>query len=148
MSSVKKIFCLRSQDKIAPKFSHLSNITHCPFNTSPHKEISRLRSKKFNKETVFLSIKYILCFQILKRVSPSVHLFRFKNTAVKGHSQFIQVNLQGHFHHVSHSRMTRPHGRCGIVIFLLRCRDCSQSVATNRSLTTTKKLYQAAGSWS
>jgi hypothetical protein len=56
MSQVKKISCLRSQDKKAQKFSHLINITRCPFNTSPQKEISHLRSNKFDNETIFLPI--------------------------------------------------------------------------------------------
>jgi hypothetical protein len=53
---VKKISCLRSQDKKAPKFSHLINITGCPFNTSLLKKISRLRSNKFQDETIFLPV--------------------------------------------------------------------------------------------
>jgi hypothetical protein len=66
MSPVKKISHLRSQDKKAPEFSHLINMTHCPFNTSLHKEISCLRSNKFDDGTIFLPIQYIFCFKILK----------------------------------------------------------------------------------
>jgi hypothetical protein len=52
---VKEISCLRSQDKKAPKLSHLINITGYPFNTLPHKKISHLRSNKFRDE-IFLPI--------------------------------------------------------------------------------------------
>jgi hypothetical protein len=47
---------LRSQDKKAPKFTHLINITHRTFNTPLHKKISRLRSNTFDNETIFLPI--------------------------------------------------------------------------------------------
>jgi hypothetical protein len=54
---------------------------------------------------------------------------------------------QGHIHHVSHSTMMQPHGGRGGVIFLPRCRNCSESLPTNQSLVmTTEKLYPLAGS--
>jgi hypothetical protein len=53
MSPVKKISRLRSQDKKAPKFSHLINIKHCPYNTSPHTEISRLTNNKLSTKQFF-----------------------------------------------------------------------------------------------
>jgi hypothetical protein len=52
-SLVKKIPRLRSQDKKAPKFSHLINITGHAFNTAPHRKISRLRSNKCHDEIIF-----------------------------------------------------------------------------------------------
>jgi hypothetical protein len=82
MSHVKIISCLRSRDKKAPKFSHLINITGYPFNTSPHKNISRLRSNKFHDETIFLPVKCIFCFKILRNF-PSFHLFCVQNAAFK-----------------------------------------------------------------
>jgi hypothetical protein len=45
-SLVKMLSHPRNQDKKAPKFSHLINITHCTFNISLHKKISCLRSNK------------------------------------------------------------------------------------------------------
>jgi hypothetical protein len=57
---------LRSQDKKAPEFSHLINITHCPFNTSQHKRISSLRSNKFDDETIFFTHLIHFLFQNLK----------------------------------------------------------------------------------
>jgi hypothetical protein len=65
-SPVKKISCLRSQDIKAPKFSHLINITGCPFNTSPHKKICHLRSNKFDDETIFFTDLIHFLFQNLK----------------------------------------------------------------------------------
>jgi aminoglycoside phosphotransferase len=55
-SLVKMFPCLSSQDKKSTKILHLINITRCPFNTSLHKEISHLRSNKFDNETIFLPI--------------------------------------------------------------------------------------------
>jgi hypothetical protein len=54
-SPVKKISHLRSQDKKAPKLSHLIEITGYPFNTSPRTELSRLGSNKFHDETIFFT---------------------------------------------------------------------------------------------
>jgi hypothetical protein len=62
-----------------------------------------------------------------KRISPTFHSFRVENAAFKWRGQFIEVNLQGHFPHVSHSGMAQPHGQRGGVIFLLQCTDCIQS---------------------
>jgi hypothetical protein len=63
---VKKISQLRSQDKKAPKFFHLINITGYPFNTSPHKKISRLRRNKFHDKTIFFIHLIPFLFQNLK----------------------------------------------------------------------------------
>jgi hypothetical protein len=65
MSPVKKIPCLRSQNKKA-KFFHLISITCCPFNTSLHKEVSRLKSNKFDDETIFFPHLINFLFQNLK----------------------------------------------------------------------------------
>jgi hypothetical protein len=66
MSLVKKICPLKSQDKKAPEFSDMINITHCPFNASLHKEISCLRSNKFDDETIFFTHLIHFLFQNLK----------------------------------------------------------------------------------
>jgi hypothetical protein len=58
--------CLRSQNKKAPKFCRLINITRCPFNIFLHKEISHLRSNKFDNETNFLTHLIHFLFQNLK----------------------------------------------------------------------------------
>jgi hypothetical protein len=63
---VKKISCVRSQDKKAPEFSNLISITHCAFNTSLCKEISRLRSNKFDDKTIFFTYVIHFLFQNLK----------------------------------------------------------------------------------
>jgi hypothetical protein len=140
MYPVKKISCLRSQNKEAPKFSHLINITGYPFNTSQHKKISRLRSNKFHNETIFLPVYYIFCFKILRNFPESPFVLFPKRSIQMARSQ-------GHFRHVSHSRMMQPHSCRGGLIFLPRCRDCSESLPTTRSfVTTTEKLYQVAES--
>jgi hypothetical protein len=74
MPLVKKISHLRSQDKKAPEISHLVNITHCPFNTSLHKEISSLKSNKFDDETIFFT-----------------HLIHF---LFQNHKEFPQVSIR------------------------------------------------------
>jgi hypothetical protein len=107
-SLVKKISRLRSQDKKAPKFSHLINITGYPFNTFPHKKISCLRSNKFHDETIFYPFN---TFSVSKSwgISPSFFSFCFQNAA-------FEWRGQGHFRHVSHSTMTQPYGRHGGVV--------------------------------
>jgi hypothetical protein len=53
---LRKFPRLRSQNKKAPKFSHLINITCCPFNIAPHKVIPCLKSNKYDDKTIFLPI--------------------------------------------------------------------------------------------
>jgi hypothetical protein len=53
MSPVKKISCLRSQDKKAPKSSIRLTLHIALLITSPHKEISHLKSNKFDDKTFF-----------------------------------------------------------------------------------------------
>jgi hypothetical protein len=57
---------VRCQDKKAPKFSHLINITPYTFNTSLHKKISRLRSNKGGDETIFFTHLIHFVYQNLK----------------------------------------------------------------------------------
>jgi hypothetical protein len=69
-----KISCLRSQDKKAPKSSHLINITCCLFNTFPHKKISCLRSNKSDDKTIFFTHLIHSLFQNLKELPQvSIH---------------------------------------------------------------------------
>jgi hypothetical protein len=119
-SPVKKISRLRSQDKKAPKFSHLINITGYPFDTSPHKKISRLRSDKFTMKQFFYPFN---TFPVSKSKEFPRDSFRSVSKTQRSNGARSRS-----LYHVSHSRMTQPHGHCGGVVFLPRCRDCSESL--------------------
>jgi hypothetical protein len=142
MSTVTMFSHLRSQDKKVLKFSCLINITRCPFNTSPHEKISRLRSNKFNNETIFFTHLIHFLYQNLKqfpRVSiRSVSKIQHSNGTVSWHrliskvipSTFTQQNEATSWH--------------GAVVFLPWCRLCNQVVSSHYSVsvTTTERLYR------
>jgi hypothetical protein len=106
---------LRSQDKKAPKFSHLINITHCTFNTSPHKKISRLRSNKFDDRTIFFTHLLHFLYQNLKQFPQvsicSVSKIQHSNGAVSSYRLISKIISS-----VSRSRMMQPHG-VGVLYF-------------------------------
>jgi hypothetical protein len=116
---------LRSQDKRAPKFSHLINITHCPFNTSPHKKISCLRSNKFDDKTIFLQFPQVSIHSLSKiqRSNGMVSSYRLISNVIS--TSFTQQNDAASWY--------------GGVVFLPWCRDCSRSVPTTRSLSRQRK---------
>jgi hypothetical protein len=100
---------------------HVALLIHPHIRKFPASEVTNLTTKQFFYpfNTFSVSESY--------RISPCFHSSHFQNAAFTSHSQFIGVNLQGHFLHVSHSGMVQPHSRHRGVVFLLRCTDCSQS---------------------
>jgi hypothetical protein len=139
MSPVKKTSRLRSQDKTAPKFSHLINITGYPFNTSPHKKNSRLRSNKFHDKTTFFTRLIHFLFQNLKEF-PQVSIRSVSKThgsnCARSRSFLPRFTQQN-------DATSRPSRGCRISSTMQRL----HSLPTTRSLvTTTEKLYRVAGS--
>jgi hypothetical protein len=127
----------RSQGKRAPKFCHLISIACCSFNTSPHKKISRLRSNKSWWRNNFFTHLIHFLYQSLKqfpRVSIcSVSKIQYSNGKVSTYRLISKL--------ISASFMQQNDATawCGSVVFVLQCRDCSQSVHTVWSLSRQPK---------
>jgi hypothetical protein len=119
MSPVKLFSHVQSQDTKALKLSHLINITHCPFHTSPHNKIFHLRSNISDNENFFTHFIHCL-YQNLKQF-PRVSIHSVSKTQ---HSNGLVCSCTLISKVIS---AMQPHGRCGGVVFLPRCRDCSHS---------------------
>jgi hypothetical protein len=133
MSPVKMFSHLRHHDKKAPKFSHLINITCCTFNMSPHKKISRLRSNKSWWQNNFFTCLIHFLYKNLKQFPQvsihSVSKIQHSNGAVSSYRLISKVISE------SFTQQNNATSWCRGVVFLLRCRDCNQSVPTTWSLS-------------
>jgi hypothetical protein len=124
--------CLRRQDRKAPKFSHLINITCCTFNTSPHRKISRLRSNESWWQNNFFTHLIHFLYQNLEKFpwvtirsvsktqqsNGTISSYRSVSKAIS--TSFIQRNDASSW--------------CVGVAFLPQSRDCNQSVPATWSL--------------
>jgi hypothetical protein len=124
---------LRCQDKKKiPKFSHLINITHRIFNTSPHKRISCLRSNKSWLNNFFTHLIYFLYQNLKQFLWVSIHsvskIWRSHGT-VSSNRQISKVIFTSFTWQNDATSWHRG------VAFLLWCRDCSQSAPTTQSLS-------------
>jgi hypothetical protein len=130
MSPVKMFSHLRCKDKKAPN-SPIWLTLH--FALSPPKKIFCLRSNKFDDKTVFFlqSLVHFL-YQNLKqfpRVSVGcVSKIQCSNGMVSS-CMLISKVISASF-----TQQNDATSWCGGVIFLPRCRDCSQLVPTTQSL--------------
>lgn len=138
---------LRRQDKKAPKFSHLINITRCTFNMSPHKKISHLRSNKSWQRNNFFTCLIHFLYQNLKQVPQvSTHSgskIQCSNSAVSS-CRLISKVISASF--------TQQNGATSSAGVLYFSRDAETTISPSpllslccSSITMTKRLYWWAG---